>query len=177
MRPHRYALAAALIAVGGLTACTAGSADDAAPTPDAIDIASLCQNVEANTTALDVINDVAGIWGAPDTVEQKNRTTCAEYRAGIELAQLRNLPVIWDQQCLEGAGWTLSENQAPVQLNGTPGHYYPAEAAHCASPVVTPEVCESVREALAPQQAALNYETASVITKLGCTNIEVQMPS
>lgn len=179
MHSRKYVLAAsALIAIGGLTACTANSNGDDAASPGTIDIASLCEGIGAATTTLDVMNDFADkTMGLPETVEQTNRTACDNYRTGVELTQLRNLPVTWDQQCLEGNGWTLSENQAPIQLNGTTDHYYPAEVAHCASPVMTPQVCESVRQAMAPDQAALSPENASVVTKFGCTNIEVRKPS
>lgn len=179
MSSRRYVIAALLLTAGGLTACSATNTDTASSAPsNTADIASICQDAANDYTVLDWINDATDQGaGAPQNDEQRNRTACDNYRAGTELTQLRNLPVTWDQQCLKGAGWALSGNQTPIQPNSTENHYYPAEAAHCASPVVTPEVCESVRQALAPQQAALNYQTASVITKLGCTNIEVQMPS
>lgn len=167
---------AAFAAAAAITACS--TPDPESSTPNLADtIAATCDELGQMTPSVYMDAVITATRGLEETDEQKSRAACDNYRSGTQLTQLRSLPVTWDQQCLEGAGWTLSENQAPIQLNGTPSHYYPAEVAYCASPVVTPEVCESVRQALAPQQAALNYETASVITKLGCTNVEVQMPN
>ena len=60
MHSRKYVLAAsALIAIGGLTACTANSNGDDAASPGTIDIASLCEGIGAATTTLDVMNDFA----------------------------------------------------------------------------------------------------------------------
>ncbi|RQO41137.1 hypothetical protein DBV08_30675 [Rhodococcus sp. KBW08] len=171
-------LSIAAAASAGLTACTVSAQDDSQATPNLADtITTTCDEIGPGTLSVEMDAAITAARGLAETGEQKSRRACDDYRSGTLLASLRTLPVTWDRQCLEGAGWTLSEDQTPLQLGGIPGHYYPAEVAHCGTPVVSSESCESVRQALAPNQAALNYETASVITKLGCTNIEVQMPS
>lgn len=172
---------AAIIAVSAvsLAACTSPTNDETASA--SINVAdvieSACKELGPITPADQLALLAEATTGAPDSSQTESYTACDNYRAGTQLIELRNRPVTWDQQCLEGAGWTLTENQTPVPRNAVGNGYYPAEVAACASPIVTPEVCESVRQALAPGQTAISYENASVITKLGCSNIEFRVPN
>lgn len=181
MTTKRRAWTAAIVAVSAvsLAACTSPTDDEtvSAPTNVADVIESACKELGPMTPADQLTLLTEATTGTSDSSQAESYAACDNYRAGTQLTQLRNLPVTWDQKCLEGAGWALAENQAPVPRNTAGNGYYPAEVASCASPIVTPEVCESVRQALAPNQTAISYETASVITKLGCTNIEFRIPN
>lgn len=174
-----WAATIVVLSTVGLAACASQDKDEtgSASTNVADVIESACKELKPLTPADQITLLAQATTGSPNDSRAESYAACDNYRAGTQLTQLRNLPVTWDKQCLEGAGWTLSENQAPVQRNAAGSGYYPAEVASCASPIVTPEVCESVRQALAPDQTAISYENASVITKLGCANIEFRIPN
>ena len=181
MTTKRRAWTAAILAASsvGLAACMSPTDDEtgSAPTNVADIIESACKELGPMTPGDQLMLWAQATTGAPTSSQTESYAACDNYRAGTQLTQLRNLPVAWNQQCLEGAGWVLAENQAPVPRNAAGNGYYPAEVASCASPIVTPEVCESVRQSLAPGQTAISYENASVITKLGCSNIEFRVPN
>lgn len=138
-------------------------------------LSQACASVGALNNNILADEATAALLGREPSVQTKNRKACADYNAGVALSSLAALPTTWDAKCLQSEGWTLDGNQTPLPQGYIQGNrYYPAEVAHCGTPSTTEGVCESVREAVAPQQAALSPEIASLITTFGCNNVAVE---
>lgn len=180
MKIARRLIIGSLLSASALVAGLSGCAvhDDAAPGSDQLvadTLAQTCKSVSFMTPAIQADEAMDALLGREQSVRSKNREACADYNAGVALTSLAGLPMAWDVQCLGAEGWTLGPDNQPLPQQHEPGQrYYAADVAHCGTQEVTPAVCASIRQAFAPDQSALDVESASLIRKFGCDNIAVE---
>lgn len=175
-----------IVAGGTLAACSSESVGHPSPVQSGIagnqfnEFESSCASLEFKYPVAEQIRDVLEqSAGRLQSDRQKDFAACDRYRTGGALTELRSVPVEWDTQCLSNEGWALNGDAVPFEVAPDPSvnRYYPADVAHCAAPLLTPDKCESLRQALEPGQSAMSYNTASVLSALKCGNSELREPA
>lgn len=134
------------------------------------------------------LGDQPAVWGrvaahmrlGNDPRDQEARNviesgdTCDSFTRGQQLSALQNMPLVWDEQCVQKAGATLSNDRDPAR--GRLSDVRPATTAtvdavsSCARLTPTTVQCEEIRAALDP--VTLSLPQKRVLESLNCTNTE-----
>lgn len=115
---------------------------------------------------------------------------CEMYFAGEGYGYgIQQLPIKWNVECVESAGWSLVYKKEPITEIPKPQPVPPAPPAvdenpdmspvfHCASPDPSDVVCESYRngltEELGKREGTLSPSQAVALRGLGCDNLETR---